>query len=150
MNPNKPLRILLILLVVFIALSVPASKSYSQRSGDVEKQINALLARMTLEEKLGQLQQLDGHGDGRFKDDQPELVRKGLLGSTLNVRGVKNTNDLQRIAVEQSRGVEITGPPVVGVLLDPGAARVEDPDAAVALHAQQVRAVGTITHMQDR
>ena len=58
---------------------------------------------MTLAEKLGQLQQLDGHADGRFKDDQPELVRKGLLGSTLNVRGVKNTNDLQRIAVEQSR-----------------------------------------------
>lgn len=103
MNPNKPLRLLLILLIVFIALSVPASKSHSQRSGDVEKQINDLLARMTLEEKLGQLQQLDGHGDGRFKDDQPELVRKGLLGSTLNVRGVKNTNDLQRIAVEQSR-----------------------------------------------
>ncbi|MCM3873572.1 MAG: glycoside hydrolase family 3 C-terminal domain-containing protein, partial [Pyrinomonadaceae bacterium] len=103
MNLNKPLRLLLILLVAFVALSIPVSTSYSQRSGDVEKQINDLLARMTLAEKLGQLQQLDGHGDGRFKDDQPELIRKGLLGSTLNVRGVKNTNDLQRIAVEQSR-----------------------------------------------
>ena len=69
MNPNKPLRLLLILLVVFIALSVPASKSYSQRSRDVEKQINDLLARMTLEEKLGQLQQLDGDANGRFKDE---------------------------------------------------------------------------------
>ncbi len=58
---------------------------------------------MTLEEKLGQLQQLDGHADGRFKDEHPGLVRRGLLGSTLNVRGARNSNDLQRIAVEQSR-----------------------------------------------
>lgn len=103
MNPSKPVRLVLILLVVFILLTAPASNSHSQRTRDVEKQINALLARMTLAEKLGQLQQLDGHADGRFKEDQPDLVRKGLLGSTLNVRGVKNTNDLQRIAVEQSR-----------------------------------------------
>ncbi len=103
MTPNKPLRLVLILLVVFISLTAPASDSYSQRQPNVEARINALLARMTLEEKLGQLQQLDGHADGRFKDEQPELVRKGLLGSTLNVRGVKNTNDLQRMAVEQSR-----------------------------------------------
>jgi len=103
MNLNQPFRRLLILFVIFTFLITPASDSYSQRSRDVEKEINALLARMTLEEKLGQLQQLDGNADGSFKAEQPELVRKGLLGSTLNVRGVKNTNELQRIAVEQSR-----------------------------------------------
>jgi beta-glucosidase len=103
MKPNKPLRLVLVLLAVFISLTVPASDSHTQRQPNVEGRINALLARMTLAEKLGQLQQLDGHADGRIKDDQPELARKGLLGSTLNVRGVKNTNDLQRIAVEQSR-----------------------------------------------
>jgi beta-glucosidase len=103
MKPNKPLRLVLVLLAVFISLTVPASDSHTQRQPNVEARINALLARMTLAEKLGQLQQLDGHADGRIKDDQPELARKGLLGSTLNVRGVKNTNDLQRIAVEQSR-----------------------------------------------
>ena len=69
----------------------------------VERKIDQLLARMTLQEKLGQLQQLDGHADGRFKDEHPELVRKGHLGSTLNVRGARNTNELQRIAVEQTR-----------------------------------------------
>src|SRR5256714_15003282 len=31
------------------------------------------------------------------------MIRKGLLGSTLNVRGAKRTNELQRIAIEQSR-----------------------------------------------
>ncbi len=54
---------------------------------DHSDKIEALIKRMTLEEKLGQLQQLDGDADGHFKAEQPELVRKGLLGSTLNVRG---------------------------------------------------------------
>ncbi len=58
---------------------------------------------MTLEEKLGQLQILDGHADGRYRDEHVELVRKGLLGSTLNVRGARRSNELQRIAVEESR-----------------------------------------------
>jgi len=70
---------------------------------DVERRIDALVSRMTVEEKLGQLQQLDGHADGRFREEHVELARKGLLGSTLNVRGVKNTNDLQRAALEGSR-----------------------------------------------
>jgi len=103
MNRNRTIRLVLILSVVFISLTVPASDSFSQRQPNVDARINALLARMTLAEKLGQLQQLDGHADGRFKDDHPEMVRKGQLGSTLNVRGVRNTNELQRIAVEQTR-----------------------------------------------
>src|SRR5205085_126714 len=70
---------------------------------DIEKRINALLSRMTLEEKLGQLQQLDGEANGNFRPEHGELVRKGLLGSTLNVRGALRTNELQRIAVGQSR-----------------------------------------------
>ncbi len=85
-----------------LSLAAPLSAP-SQRRSSVEARINALLARMTLEEKLGQLQQLDGHADGRFRDEHRELIRKGQLGSTLNVRGASNTNELQRIAVEQTR-----------------------------------------------
>jgi beta-glucosidase len=58
---------------------------------------------MTLEEKLGQLQQLDGDWTGTYRQEHPEMVRQGRLGSTLNVRGAARTNELQRIAVEQSR-----------------------------------------------
>jgi len=58
---------------------------------------------MTLAEKLGQLQQLDGEGNGAFRPEHADLLRKGLLGSTLNVRGAINTNQLQHIAVEESR-----------------------------------------------
>ncbi len=81
------------------AIAVPATPPQS----DIEKKINALLARMTLEEKLGQLQQLDGEANGNYRPEHIELVRKGLLGSTLNVRGAQKANELQRIAVEGSR-----------------------------------------------
>lgn len=81
----------------------PAQRRDSRRRDSVEQKVNNLLARMTLAEKLGQLQQLDGHADGRAKDEHPGLARGGLLGSTLNVRGARHTNELQRIANEQSR-----------------------------------------------
>lgn len=73
------------------------------RKQNFESRINALLARMTLEEKLGQLQQLDGEANGNFRPEQRDLVRKGLLGSTLNVRGAQRTNELQTIAMKESR-----------------------------------------------
>jgi len=103
MNPNKSIRFLLVLLIVFVCLTAPASHSQSQRSENVEQRINALIAKMTLAEKLGQLQQLDGEANGNFRPEHLDLVRKGLLGSTLNVRGAERTNQLQRIAVTESR-----------------------------------------------
>ncbi len=85
------------------AVALMALGGQAPAPADVESRITALLARMTIEEKFGQLQQLDGHAEGLFRPEHVELVKKGLLGSTLNVRGVKNVNELQRVAVEQSR-----------------------------------------------
>src|SRR5678815_1621179 len=92
--------ILVTLVCVLLAAIAPA---HSQRPKNVEQQVNALLARMTLAEKLGQLQQLDGESNGNFRPEHVELVRKGLLGSTLNVRGAQKTNELQRVAMTESR-----------------------------------------------
>jgi beta-glucosidase len=99
------LSLLLFCLIFFNSSFSSAQRRISSASQtkNVEQKINALLAKMTLAEKLGQLQQLDGESDGRFRPEHLELARKGLLGSTLNVRGAKNTNELQRVAVEQSR-----------------------------------------------
>jgi beta-glucosidase len=69
----------------------------------LESRVSGLLSRMTLEEKLGQLQQLDGTAEGECRPEHIDLVRRGLLGSTLNVRGVKRTSALQRVAMEESR-----------------------------------------------
>jgi len=70
---------------------------------DIERKIDALIARMTLEEKLGQLQQLGGDVAGHANPDIYEAARAGRLGSTLGVRGARNTNDLQRATLEGSR-----------------------------------------------
>jgi len=90
----------LILLVLASSLTTPVATSSQSEN---EKKIDALLKRMTLAEKLGQLQQLDGEGNGTFRPEHPDLIRKGLLGSTLNVRGAKNTNQLQHVALDESR-----------------------------------------------
>ena len=94
--------LLAISIALVLALASPPS-SHSQKRQNDEARITALLARMTLEEKLGQLQQLDGEGNGTFRPEHPEMIRKGLLGSTLNVRGAKNTNQLQHVAMDDSR-----------------------------------------------
>jgi beta-glucosidase len=70
---------------------------------ELEDRISSLLARMTLAEKLGQLQQLDGSAEGDYRPEHTEMIRHGLLGSTLNVRGVKRTTELQRVAMNESR-----------------------------------------------
>jgi beta-glucosidase len=103
-----------LLLAAAVLLSSAPAASRSQRrqrpararaaQGDeVERRVEALLARMTLEEKLGQLQQLGGDNAGHANPDIYEIARAGRLGSTLGVRGARNTNDLQRAAVEGSR-----------------------------------------------
>jgi len=98
----RSLRLFLALLCTALVFS-PALRPASAQRKDIEREINALLARMTLAEKLGQLQQLDGEANGNYRPEHQELVRKGLLGSTLNVRGAARTNELQHIAMDQSR-----------------------------------------------
>jgi beta-glucosidase len=98
---SRTLRFTLVLLVFFSFFLF--SSAHSQAPRDVEPRVNALLAQMTLEEKLGQLQQLDGEGNGNFRPEHLELIRKGLLGSTLNVRGAQRTNQVQRVAMNESR-----------------------------------------------
>ena len=96
-------RVSLVVLVVACFLLAAIAPVRSQRPRNVEQEVNALLAKMTLAEKLGQLQQLDGEGNGNFRPEHVDLVRKGLLASTLNVRGAQRTNQLQRVAVTESR-----------------------------------------------
>src|SRR4026208_1450530 len=63
--------------------------------------LDSLLTRMTLEEKLGQLNLLSA--DGRASPQQMQLGRAGKLGGLFNVIGAENTTPVQRIAVTESR-----------------------------------------------
>lgn len=99
----KSLRLTCLLVFLFLLAPPISPGSANSSATDLEKRVNALLSRMTLAEKLGQLQQLDGEANGNFRPEHLDLVRKGLLGSTLNVRGAARTNQLQRVAMEESR-----------------------------------------------
>ena len=94
---NRIKLISLLLIVNLLSLNLLAQKQTTSKDAQIEQKVNALLAKMTLAEKLGQLQQLDGDwGTGEARPEQLELARKGLLGSTLNARGFKGANDLQK------------------------------------------------------
>ena len=95
---------------------VACSKKITQPSTSVsknnlfDKKVDSVLQLMTLEEKVGQLNQYNGFWDitgPTPKEGQAakkyEDLKKGLVGSMLNVRGVKDVKALQKIAVEQTR-----------------------------------------------
>ena len=62
----------------------------------------ALLDRMSLEEKIGQMY-LANAGDSYIHDYLAEGLRAGRVGGVLNEVDVGTVNELQRIAVEESR-----------------------------------------------
>jgi len=68
----------------------------------LESRVLELLQEMTLAEKVGQMSQLHA-GDGYAPDYLGDRLRQGLIGSVLNVVDVDVVNELQRIAVEESR-----------------------------------------------
>lgn len=76
-----------------------------QRSRE-DRFVDSVLARLTLEEKLGQLNQVSGLGNPTGPGGTPagyEQIRRGQVGSFLNVVGADTTRKIQRIAVEESR-----------------------------------------------
>ena len=76
-----------------------------------DTQINDLMAKMTLEEKIGQMNQYNGFWDATGPNPDKgksakkyEELRKGHVGSMLNIKeGVKQVKALQKIAVEETR-----------------------------------------------
>ena len=68
---------------------------------EVASRVEALLGRMSLEEKVGQLTQIAGAPF--FPGPEPaEVIRKGGAGSVLWLNDTKQFNALQKIAVEES------------------------------------------------
>jgi len=88
-------------IVVTLALGGGGSATLAAQTPAPVRNIDSLLARMTLEEKLGQLNQLSV--DNQPSAEQLELVRKGLVGSFFNLTGAAATHEAQRVAVTESR-----------------------------------------------
>ena len=69
---------------------------------DIPAKVEALLAKMTLQEKIGQMVQINDCG-GTIPEDLKQRLREGRIGSMLNVRLPEISREIQRIAVEESR-----------------------------------------------
>ena len=76
------------------------------RGRALDEQVETLLAQMTLEEKIGQMNQVAGSRDTTGAPANTEIeadVREGRVGSVFNAFGVDFTRELQKQAVEHSR-----------------------------------------------
>jgi beta-glucosidase len=70
----------------------------------IDRRVDSLLSLMTIDEKIGQLNQLtsDWIFTGPIKNDNDKVaqIKKGMIGSMLNVSGVKHTRELQEYAMQ--------------------------------------------------
>ena len=82
--------------IMLISVLALASCSMESKS-DIDKKVDELLSKMTLHEKVGQMNQLSG---GAWLVDQ---AAKGEVGSILNCVDPAEINAVQKAAVEQSR-----------------------------------------------
>lgn len=88
------------------ATTPAAAAAATPPRSDEDRFVDSVLALMTLEEKLGQLNQLSGMGDPTGPGGtaaRAGQIRAGEVGSFLNIVGADTTRKLQRIAVEESR-----------------------------------------------
>lgn len=86
-----------------LLLAAPFSKTLAQDK-KIEKKIDSVLKLMTLDEKIGQLNQYTGDRDatGPITNNPNKLkdIRDGKLGSMLNVRGAAETRAVQEVAMQ--------------------------------------------------
>ncbi|RXK83901.1 beta-glucosidase BglX [Filimonas effusa] len=93
------------LLTNLLLALVVSTSSYAQSYDPVIlKKVNTLLAKMTLEEKIGQLNQYSGRQVTGPVNEQNKTqkadISSGMVGSMLNVKGAKDTREVQEMALQ--------------------------------------------------
>ncbi|WP_236050137.1 beta-glucosidase BglX [Hymenobacter negativus] len=100
----KPLLLMGLLLPGTTALAQTKTAAPTATNASIEQRVAALLAQMTLEEKVGQLNQYSGREvTGPASDRKNTLltsISSGKVGSMLNVKGVKDTREIQAEALK--------------------------------------------------
>ncbi len=107
---RKQNRIFTILLFSSMFMANAQTKKHLDKKLPIEERITLLMKEMTLEEKVGQMNQYNGTWD--FTGPKPESgseeekynhLKRGWVGSMLTIRGVKEVRAVQKIAVEETR-----------------------------------------------
>ena len=96
--------------IVLVLLLNSCSTSNRKNISDLDKKVDSLLSIMTLEEKIGQMNQYNGFWnvtgpapEGGNDALKYKHLKQGWVGSMLNVRGAKDVLAVQKIAVEETR-----------------------------------------------
>ena len=89
--------------IVTTALLLTCFIAFSQQK-TIDQKVDALLKRMTLEEKIGQLNQYTGDnaatGPVTINPNKQSEIKAGLIGSMLNVLGTQHTRQYQELAMQ--------------------------------------------------
>ena len=101
-------RALTILALLSLVPLPPRLDGQVRPVGAIEKKVDSLLAKMTLEEKVGQLvlqsfRSVSSEDSTTVAPEIAQSIREGRLGGILNAAGAQLCAGLQRIAVEESR-----------------------------------------------
>ena len=105
---RRYLYILPVLLFCFVLAEGKNNYRFTsaELKGKTKKEfIDGLLGRMTVEEKIGQLN-LPGYGNvepDAKKSDIASRIRRGEVGGIFNINGLKSIRALQEVAVKESR-----------------------------------------------
>ncbi|MDR2805289.1 MAG: beta-glucosidase BglX [Dysgonamonadaceae bacterium] len=102
MKMNKVLKILVLCLTGMACFACKSSENPEDKI--LESKIDKLLSQMTLEEKIGQMTQIDNHGDIK---ELVQVIKEGKIGSLLNVSNPETANVLQKAATESRLGIPI-------------------------------------------
>ena len=92
-------RILFLLTLLALSCTSPKTSTVGTDAG-VERRVEQMLSRMTLAEKIGQMNQVSAGGQ---ISNYADALRNGQIGSILNEVDPAKINEFQRIAVEESR-----------------------------------------------
>ena len=106
----KIIQTFLVTSFLVISCSAPQKNIAFSTQKSIDQKVDSLLKLMTLEEKIGQLNQYNGFWeitgpapkDGQAAKKYNDL-KNSLVGSMLNVKGVKDVYAIQKIAVEETR-----------------------------------------------
>lgn len=91
---------------LFTLIGTGSIHAQNNKTSAMNTYIDALMKKMTLEEKIGQLN-LPGSGDivtGQAKSSDIGLkIKQGKVGGLFNIKSVEKIRDVQKVAVEESR-----------------------------------------------
>ena len=110
MKSNLGSKLLIFIILILFSTNIDAQVKNKLIDEKINNKVEALLKQMTLQEKIGQMNQYNGSWDvtgpapgDDYNKPRYDQLKSGQVGSMLNVISVKSIKEAQKLAVENSR-----------------------------------------------